>query len=437
MFNVRKNSKYLLERDYIKLWFEWYVGNVGRIHYGRYITNNNCQIRSDLKPLRLPKLIVKKQHKFIMSELEVSDILREYMPYNAISEMVKGTLMLGNSLLLYLKNGNVIEEGYVDVSEDIKKPEYDLFIFSRLNYHFKKNKDGSETLVIKLNNGDKIIVDYDDNSQWVVRTVDKNNNVTSNDNYSIKPYDLLIFEKDIQYQKGAPCFVDGIEQMEEVEKKYLSLSIEFDLGRAKAIVDDKALDVKEKTYLDSEGNEQIRYEQFLNKDDIFFKYVNTPDNIEGKEKPMFEFVQPQLRVADHIQGINTDLSLISVLCGFNAGFITFDINKGLKTAREVISENTDTYHTIKNAQGILREFLINVAVKLGLDIKDIAISFGDSIFQDDESIKAEGLALFNAKAIDRYTLLVDYYSYSDQEAKEIISRLEAENDFINMNSFVV
>ena len=54
-----------------------------------------------------------------------------------------------------------------------------------------------------------------------------------------------------------------------------------------------------------------------------------------------------LRVTEHEQAINAFLSMLCLQVGFSAGTFTFDKASGIKTATEVISENSKTYKTIK------------------------------------------------------------------------------------------
>lgn len=58
----------------------------------------------------------------------------------------------------------------------------------------------------------------------------------------------------------------------------------------------------------------------------------------------------ELRVDEHVAAINAFLSILCLQVGFSAGTFTFDRAQGLKTATEVISENSKTYKTIKSHQ---------------------------------------------------------------------------------------
>ena len=98
-----------------------------------------------------------------------------------------------------------------------------------------------------------------------------------------------------------------------------------------------------------------------------------------------------LRVEEHSKAINDDLNYLSLKCGFGTERYRFD-GTGVKTATEVISENSDMYRMLKKHEIILDDVLkqlIQIIIRLGivtgnaLDINtDIVIAFDDSIIED-------------------------------------------------------
>ena len=63
----------------------------------------------------------------------------------------------------------------------------------------------------------------------------------------------------------------------------------------------------------------------------------------------------ELRVEPHIAGINGDLSILCAQVGFDPGTLSFDASRGLKTATEVISENSKTFGTVQAHENIIRD----------------------------------------------------------------------------------
>ncbi len=100
---------------------------------------------------------------------------------------------------------------------------------------------------------------------------------------------------------------------------------------------------------------------------------------------------PQIREEAHKAAINTELRLYEVQIGISSGTFTFDTQKGLVTATQVLSEDKTTYNTVAQLQRQLRPALeaiakitANLARFYGFDVTDgePAIEFGDSVFED-------------------------------------------------------
>ena len=62
-----------------------------------------------------------------------------------------------------------------------------------------------------------------------------------------------------------------------------------------------------------------------------------------------------LRVEEHVSGINANLAILCAQVGFDPGTLSFDAQRGLKTATEVISEDSKTFGTVQaNENGFAR-----------------------------------------------------------------------------------
>lgn len=105
----------------------------------------------------------------------------------------------------------------------------------------------------------------------------------------------------------------------------------------------------------------------------------------------------QIRTEAHSAAINDDLNYLSLKCGFGTNRYRFE-SSGVKTATEIISENSDMYRMIKKHEIILEDALkrlIKIIIRLGIVLKeplnedtDITIEFDDSIIEDKETEKA-------------------------------------------------
>ena len=101
-----------------------------------------------------------------------------------------------------------------------------------------------------------------------------------------------------------------------------------------------------------------------------------------------------IRAEQHSKAINDDLNYLSLKCGFGTERYQFG-STGVKTATEVISENSDMYRMIKKHEIILEDVLkqlIQIIIRLGIVLgnplnpdTEITIKFDDSIIEDKET----------------------------------------------------
>ena len=148
------------------------------------------------------------------------------------------------------------------------------------------------------------------------------------------------------------------------------------------------------------------------------------DNATGEDQKIHEH-NPDLRVADNKLAVETTLALVSSLCGMGEDRYTFT-GTGVKTATEVISENSDLYLNRRKhlkklistltrlSRAVLwaaREFL---GERVDPDV-EITVTSDDSVIEDDGSRQARGLAKVAAGVLSELTYLIDYEGYPEPE----------------------
>lgn len=135
------------------------------------------------------------------------------------------------------------------------------------------------------------------------------------------------------------------------------------------------------------GNDIIRENNGI-PDDYFVTIESDFDTTIDKQIMTYA---PQIREEAHKAAINTELRLYEVQIGVSSGTFTFDTQKGLVTATQVLSEDKTTYNTVAQLQRQLRPALeavakitANLARFYGYEVTDgePAIEFGDSVFED-------------------------------------------------------
>jgi A118 family predicted phage portal protein len=152
-----------------------------------------------------------------------------------------------------------------------------------------------------------------------------------------------------------------------------------------------------------------------------------------------------LRVQEHISGINAVLSVLCAQVGFDPGTLSFDAVKGLKTATEVISENSKTFGTVKAHENILKDALeqmvraiLDLSVRYGISYKgrpvaelisggfSVSVKFDDSIVQDRTAEVNEGTMLVGAGLMSKKKFMTDTLGYTPEKADEELAQIAAE-----------
>lgn len=176
---------------------------------------------------------------------------------------------------------------------------------------------------------------------------------------------------DLDSELPVSIFANSIGTLHEIDTAHSEYLAEFRKMSAKVFADDTVMG----------RNEGIP-------DDYFVK-------VDGDGKTAIDqqimVYSPQIREEAHRAAINSELRLYEVQIGVSSGTFSFDTNKGLVTATQVLSEDRTTYNTVCQIQKQLRpvlEALSRIVVTLarfygiGCEDGECAIEFGDSVFED-------------------------------------------------------
>jgi A118 family predicted phage portal protein len=151
------------------------------------------------------------------------------------------------------------------------------------------------------------------------------------------------------------------------------------------------------------------------------------DNQPAKE------IDFKLRYDEHIKSINAELNWLSAGVGLGQNYYEFD-GTGVKTATEVVSENSDTYRSKVNHQIVIKDVLYDLVKSIcfleGIQTKEINIVFDDSIIEDENALIERGLKLYQANVISLELFMTKYLHYDE-------SQVEDEKQKIMTNSAVI
>ena len=234
---------------------------------------------------------------------------------------------------------------------------------------------------------------------------------------------------------GVSIYANALSTLRALDICYDSFVREFQLGKKRIIIPAQCL----RTVVDPITGEPRRY--FDATDEAFVALsTDDTDNLKIQDNSV------ELRVDEHERAINAFLSILCLQVGFSAGTFTFDRAQGLKTATEVISENSKTYKTIKAQQLQIKlavakivDAIIQIAqlydIKWeGYSIRQLAaqgwetkVVFDDSILQDRQTNINEGILLTTNGLMSKKRFMVDVLGYTEEEALQELKDIQEES----------
>lgn len=216
---------------------------------------------------------------------------------------------------------------------------------------------------------------------------------------------------------GVSVYANAMETLHALDICFDSFVREFRLGKKRIIVPARMI----KSVVDPQTGELRR---FFDATDETYEALSTddPDSLKIQDNSV------SLRVDEHVAAINAFLNIFCLQVGLSAGTFSFDVrNNGIKTATEVVSENSKTYKTVRNFQNMVRPAVIRlvdniIAVAALYDMKtedgqsiadlraggyEVNVAMDDGITQDRQTNINEGITLVGAGLMSKKTFLTD------------------------------
>lgn len=246
--------------------------------------------------------------------------------------------------------------------------------------------------------------------------------------------------KDTDIPLGISIYANALDTIKALDIAFDSFNREFILGRKRIIVPISSI----KTVPDKDGN-MLRY---FDADDEVYQALKVDDveNLKVQDNTL------ELRVEEHIAAINALLNILCFQTGLSAGTLSFDNVAGLKTATEVISQNSKTYRTKQSHQNIISETIedtVKNIITLGIALGDltevndyeVVIGFDDSIIVDENAIIDNAIKLVGSGLKSKIMAIMEINKCDEVTAQEELDRINNESqidggsiDMANMDS---
>jgi phage portal protein, SPP1 gp6-like len=448
---VRGFIKQVLNRDvlateyhaYISEWLLWYKGKVESFHTYNHFNGHRYKKCSRFS-LGLPKQICEQWASLLYNdkvcfnldsdtkagsaEFDDNAILKEILEKNKFSvkfsNLVEMYMALGTGATteykdtkgnvkinyiyapmifpLEVENGEIVScafgsytgnEYFVEVHQRQANDTYKIN-----NYHFvEKASESSKYEVIQK---DGVVDEYiSDVKMFQIYTPNIKNNISI-----FSPF-------------GISVYGNALDEIKTADLVYDSFKNEFLLGKKKIFLREGAVNYKIIT--DEKGQPQTV--PIFDENETEFFAIQDVDDEGGKQK-LIEESNPQLRVQEHTEGMQTALNTVGKAVGFGLDYFTFKGNGTYQNTTQIISTKSELYTNIKQHEKVLDgalKDLIKAVMYLRNNAtyeKDITIDFDDSIVEDSAEVKRQALLELNAGIIDNVQYYQDVYKMTKEQA---------------------
>ncbi len=233
---------------------------------------------------------------------------------------------------------------------------------------------------------------------------------------------------------GMSIYAPAMNTLHGIDIMFDSLQREFVLGKKRIIAPARAMRMA------PNPNGGVPQKYFDADDEVWEALAtDSPEDLKIYDNSV------ELRVNEHITGINGELAILCSQIGFDPGTLAFDQSKGMKTATEVISENSKTFGTVKAHENNITDALVemvdaifDLAARYGITWQgvpverllrggySVSIRFDDSIIQDKDAEINQGTMLVGAGLMSKRRFMVDTLGLTEEQADAELAQIKSE-----------
>lgn len=233
---------------------------------------------------------------------------------------------------------------------------------------------------------------------------------------------------------GMSVYANCTDTLRALDTVFDSFQREFILGKKRIIVPSSCV----QTIIDPEKAEPVRY---FDADDEAFIALRHED---GEDLKITDNTT-ELRIEQHVSAINAYLNILCMQTGLSAGTFSFDVQQGMKTATEIISQESKTARTVKNNKNLLTEAIetvVHALVQLGVmsgavsqQEYSVTVGWNDNIIIDDNTLIDNNIKLVSAGLKSKVKAIMEVQKCDEVTAREELARMSEETGGGGMADF--
>lgn len=416
----------------IELWKKWYGGKVPAVHnYTQY--NGRRKLRRTRKSLGLAKTVSEDWANLLLNEKfqigvdkasakkKIDAVLVANEFAKRANQLVELAFALGTGAFVEYLDGDDVKIDYIrasmiyPISWDNGRVQECAFASERTTGKQKK----VYLNIHRLEAGKYVIENhlFDRNGRILTETALPNDVIPEvRTNSSVPRFQIfspnIANNIDPDSPLGISVYANALDQLESADLVYDSYCNEFRLGRKRITVPISMA----RMAMEEDGTSTPVFDD----NDTEFYAVPQDDKSENK----IQEHNMEIRSEAHDTGIQTMLNLVSWKTGSGGKRYVFRRDGQVRTATEVISENSDLYRNLKKHELSLEAALLgmidSIADLLHLGTVKASVTFDDSIISDTDSDKMTFLQEIRDGVRQKWEYRVKFFGEDTETAKAMI-----------------
>ena len=235
--------------------------------------------------------------------------------------------------------------------------------------------------------------------------------------------------KDINSPLGLSIFDNAKTTIDFINRTYDEFMWEIKMGQRRVAVPDGLTNM---TFQAGKDNKFVTKRRFETDQNVFVQIGGGLD-----DNKIVDLTTP-IRADDYIKAINKGLAMFEMQVGVSGGMFSFD-GKTMKTATEVVSENSDTFQLrnsiVSLVEHSIKELVVSIC-ELGKahgiyhgeipKLEDISVNLDDGVFTDRNAELDYWVKALASGIVSKQYAISKVLGVTDEEASKMLNKINEE-----------